>query len=545
METLDAHTSPHPRDLLTSTTRLDSPLRPRALTAVDGVWSILTSRFVLQLVTAFLAYYIAGKIGQATTNIRSGNLGPVWPASGMALAILLRYGYRVWPGLAAGSFLVAFQSPVSAITAMGQATGATFAALSGTFLLRRVAHFDPALSRLKDALALIVIGAFGATLLSASIGMASLYATGAQPYSGLREAWLIYWLGDATGVLLITPLVFTVPALRSIGAGKRLELAILLTSLAGACVLVFGDLPLVPIRLHVLAFAVLPFVMWAAIGFGIGGASLSVFVVAALATVLTALGFGPFSTSTPFANAALLDVLFTVLAASGLPLAAVITERMRVESQREELIRVRTSEEALADVSRRLIEAQERERNRIARELHDDICQRLSLLAITLTARGERELHQQTAEIAADLQALSHRLHSSRLELLGIAGAMRHFCEEFARQQKARIDFEASNLPDRLPSEVSLSLFRILQEALQNAAKHSNAQYFNVQLWGAQEEANLMVKDSGRGFDVAAARAGRGIGLVSMQERIWLVNGDLSIESQPQRGTRIHAHVRV
>jgi signal transduction histidine kinase len=540
---MDAHTSTHPQGALTSATRSDSGLRARAF-SVDGAWSTFTTTFVFHLVVAFLGYYIAGKLGQATTNIRSGNLGPVWPASGIALALLLRYGYRVWPGLFAGSFLVAFQSPVSAITALGQATGATLAAVLGTFLLRR-AHFEPALSRLKDALALIVIGAFGATLLSASIGMASLYATGAQPYTGLHEAWLIYWLGDATGVLLVTPLVFTVPALRSIITAKRIELAILLTLLAGASAVVFGDLPLVPIRLHVLAFAVLPFVMWAAIGFGIGGASLSVFVVAALATVLTALGFGPFSTGTPFANAALLDVFFTVLAASGLPLAAVITERQRVELEREELIRARTSEEAVADVSRRLIEAQERERNRIARELHDDICQRLSLLAVTLTARGERELHEQAAEITADLQALSHRLHSSRLELLGIAGAIRHFCEEFADQQKVRVDFEAGDLPGRLPSEVSLSLFRILQEALQNAAKHSGAQHFDVQLRGGQDEVHMVVKDDGRGFDVASARGGRGIGLVSMEERIKLVNGELSIQSKPQRGTTIYARVRL
>ena len=542
---MDAHASPRPHGVLTSTTQFDSRLRTRSIPAGDGVWSNPTTRFVLHLVMAILAYYIAGTIGQATTNIRSGNLGPVWPASGIALAIVLRYGYRVWPGLAAGSFLVAFQSPVSAMTAMGQATGATLAAVTGAFLLRRVTRFDPALSRLKDALALIVIGAFGATVLSASIGMAALYATGAQPYSGLGEAWLIYWLGDATGVLLITPLVFTLPALRSAGAAKRLELVTLLTLLAGACVLVFGDLPLVPIRVHVLAFAVLPFVMWAAIGFGVGGASLSILLIAAFATLLTALGYGPFSTGTPFANAALLDVLFTVLAASGLPLAAVITERTRVESEREDLIRARTSEEAMADVSRRLIEAQERERNRIARELHDDICQRLALLAITLTTRGERELHQQTTEITADLQALSHRLHSSRLELLGIAGAMRHFCEEFAGQQKASVDFDACDLPDRMPSEVSLSLFRILQEALQNAAKHSGERHFHVNLWGARDQVHLIVKDNGRGFDLASARAGRGIGLVSMEERIRLVKGELSIESQPQRGTRIHARVRV
>jgi integral membrane sensor domain MASE1 len=245
----------------------------------------LDGNLLVQIAIVFLAYLIAGKLGQATTNIRSGNLGPVWPASGIALAGVLAFGVRAWPGIAAGSFVVAFQSPVPALTALGQCAGATLAAVSAARLVRRFAGFDPALSRLRDALALIGLGAFASATLSATIGLASLYATRVVPYAGLTEAWLIYWLGDATGVLLITPLVFTLRTLFTIRSRKRaIELAALLTFLVATCFLVFGDLPLFPIRLHVLAFAVLPFVMWAAIDFGIGGASLSVFLIATGAT---------------------------------------------------------------------------------------------------------------------------------------------------------------------------------------------------------------------------------------------------------------------
>ena len=311
----------------------------RSAAIVKRCRAVLANKLVIQVATVFLAYLVAGKLGQATTNIRSGNLGPVWPASGIALAAVLAYGYRIWPGIAASAFLVAFQSPVFLLTAAGQAAGATLAAVSGTFLLRRVANFDPALPRLRDALALIVLGAFASATVSASIGVSSLFATQLQAYAGLPSAWLIYWLGDATGVLLVTPLVFTLPTLLEIRSrGRTVELAVLLTLLTAACFLVFGDLPLFPIRLHVLAFAVLPFVMWAAIDFGIGGASLSVFLIATAATLLTAMGSGPFSAHTPFINAALLDVLFVVLAVSGLALAAVITERERAEAEREQLI---------------------------------------------------------------------------------------------------------------------------------------------------------------------------------------------------------------
>ena len=113
-----------------------------------------------------------------------------------------------------------------------------------------------------------------------------------------------------------------------------------------ACFIIFGDLALIPIRLHVLAFAVLPFVMWAAIDFGIGGASLSVFLVATMATLATAFGYGPFAANSPFINAVLLDVLFAVLAVSGLALGAVIAERERAKSDREQLIREQTAAEA-------------------------------------------------------------------------------------------------------------------------------------------------------------------------------------------------------
>src|SRR5262249_28780479 len=161
-----------------------------------------------QAAIVFVAYFIAGKLGQATTNIRSGNLGPVWPAYGIALAAILIFGYRVWYAVAASAFLVALLSPVPALTAAGQAFGSTLGVVTGAFLLRRL-NFQRELARLQGALWLITVGAFGSALVSASIGVTVLYATHLQSYSGLGPAWLIYWLGDSTGVLLITPLALT------------------------------------------------------------------------------------------------------------------------------------------------------------------------------------------------------------------------------------------------------------------------------------------------------------------------------------------------
>jgi PAS domain S-box-containing protein len=226
-----------------------------------------------------------------------------------------------------------------------------------------------------------------------------------------------------------------------------------------------------------------------------------------------------------------------------LAVAADITER-------------KLAEEALSGMSRRLIEAHEEERTRIARDLHDDINQRLALLAIDIerlkqnppesageVANRMGELSKRTGEIAADVQSISHQLHSSKLEYLGIVAAMRSFCAEFAEQQKVEIDFSYAEIPQNLPQGISLCLFRVSQEALQNAVKHSGVRHFEVQLRGASDAIHLIVHDSGHGFDFEAAMQGRGLGLISMKERLKLVNGELTIDSQHKRGTTVHARV--
>ena len=770
----------------------DSETEPSS--AIDYWRQNAFGQYVVQISVVALAYFIAGKLGQATTSIRSSNLGPVWPAYGIALSSILLYGYRVWIGVAVGAFLVAFLSPVSHFAAAGQAAGATVAALTGAFLLHRVADFHPSLSRLRDALGLIVFGAFGSAMVSASVGVSSLQATHAKAYFGAGSAWVIYWLGDSTGVLLVTPLVLTLPSLLRIRFRASIgELAALLTFLIATCFVLFGRLSSIRVKFDVLAFAVLPFVMWAAIKFGTAGASLSVLVTATIATLETAYGQGPFAGNTPFTNAVLLDVFFSVLAVSGLTLSAVIAERdqaarkLTEEKLREyknavegaeEMIAVvdrqyryvianrkfleyrnmtsqqvtghlisdvlnpgvfetvvkekldqsfggevvryemkytypglgerdvfisyfpiegaagvdrvacimqdvterrraeeairesekrfrllantapvmiwmsgpdkqatyfnqlwldftgrseadlraglagvihpedeqrcseiysqafdqrqpfskecrlrrhdgqyrwmldigvprfhedvsfagyigscmdvtdrKLAEEALASVNRRLIEAQDQECTRIARELHDDLGQRLALLMIEMDrlshdltypdeCRGRiGELQQLASELTTDLQSLSHRLHSSRLDLQGVAAAMRGFCKQFSKQQGVEVDFRSGDLPAPVPRDISLCLYRVLQEALRNSAKHSGVRNYETHLWATQHEIHLKVKDLGKGFDTEMASAGHGLGLVSMRERLTLVGGQLSIQSQPKLGTTIHAWV--
>ena len=761
-------------------------------------------KYLAQITLVFVAYSVADKLGQVVPLISSGGIGPVWPASGIALAAVLLFGYEVWPGVAAGALFLALLSHFSPAAAVIYAIGVTLAALTGRFLLRRVVNFNPSLSRLRDVFGLIALGAFGSSVVSASIGAPVLYVH-LGGWSGFGRAWLIYWLGDSMGVLLVTPLVLSLANLRRSHVRPRIpELVALLLLLTVSCLIVFGDLPVVSVRLHILAFAVLPFIIWAAVRFGLSGATLTTFFIATIATVETAHGSGPFAQNTPFTNDLLLTVFFAVLSVSGMTLAAVIAEREQAEREREQLVRqqaamqarlrlaaivessddaiigkdmngiitewnngaerlygypaaevigkpvsllvppecsddladtmamlrrgqivknresqrqtkdgtrihvsltmsalrdlegrivgvstiardvserkrqeiaLRESEgrfrlvadtapvliwmsgpdklctffnqgwleftgrsmeqelgegwasgvhpedlerclriysgafdarvdfemeyrlkrfdgkyrwivnygvprfesdgvfcgyigscvditdrklaaESLEELSGRLITAQDEERTRIARELHDDFSQRLALqgigLAQLLKRIPEAEVEERgkvqvllkgIQEISSDLHSLSHQLHSSKLEHVGLVPALMGLCEETSSKYGIQIEFTEREVSSKIPKDVALCLFRVAQEALGNLIKHSQAKRAQAELYGANDEIRLRIVDTGLGFDPTLRSPAAGIGLISMRERLRLVGGTLSVRSAPMQGTEILAQV--
>jgi signal transduction histidine kinase len=214
------------------------------------------------------------------------------------------------------------------------------------------------------------------------------------------------------------------------------------------------------------------------------------------------------------------------------------------------------TEEALLAMSGRLITAQEEERTRIARELHDDLSQRMAVLQIGLEQfkRGVPEISSQSqqqlltiaqmaSEVSSDIHSMSYQLHPARLELLGLVASLKGFCGEFSAQHKINVQFLHSDIPRQIPKDVTLCLYRITQEALQNVAKHSEAAEAEVELLSHSAEIELCISDSGRGFDVESAKRAAGLGLISMRERLRLIGGHLSIESEPSRGTRIRVRV--
>jgi PAS domain S-box-containing protein len=213
------------------------------------------------------------------------------------------------------------------------------------------------------------------------------------------------------------------------------------------------------------------------------------------------------------------------------------------------------AEEALKDVGGRLIAAQEEERRRVARELHDDFNQRLAVLSIELEQLGERlqkqpplrrtvqRLQTQAQEIAAEIHRLSYKLHPSKLDHLGLAAAVRSLCNELTDSKKLKVEFHQSGFPAVLDRDVTLCVFRIAQEGLRNCVKHSGAESARVVLTKTRNAVRLVVSDNGCGFNTKTALMEKGLGFISMKERLHLLGGEMNVYSRPLRGTRIEVSV--
>ena len=238
-------------------------------------------------------------------------------------------------------------------------------------------------------------------------------------------------------------------------------------------------------------------------------------------------------------------------------LVSSVSAMTNVEGRDRDLLRaLQQAEEARLDLAQRLVNAQEAECRRVGQELHDCVGQTLAMLTMDLeTARQaliglSPETHARLAGISDklknlghDVANLSHRLHSSKLEFLGLAVAVKALSREWAEQYQVQARCECSGVPDDLAPDVSLCLFRILQEALHNVAKHSQATKINIRLDGTTDCLRLTISDNGVGFVQNNARIRPGLGLISMRERLHLIGGRFVITTKPGFGTRIEAIV--
>ena len=511
--------------------------RPLLVNARQG-FPLRTSVLAL-FVTA--ASYVAARLGHSIVLTGRG-VSVLWPACAVLVSVLLLVPRRTWPVLIPAGLLgfvahdVQFGlSPTAIVLAnLGDTIEILVVGLGLGYAFRGVPRLDSSKAFAKYCLYALFLGPFVSAFVVAL----------AVPGSYLVN-WRIWFFSQTLAFLTITPAILSwvrvddEPRPRE-SRRSRLEAATLIGGLAllGSFVLL-GPWKGMPAALM---YAFVPFLLWAALRFGSRGVSTSTIVIAFLSIWGAIHGHGPFAGPAAFDSVLSLQLFLMFAAIPFMTLAVMAEERER-------------QQEGLSNVSRRLIEAQEEERLWIARELHDDFNQRVAMLSLDLedlerslsgsdaSAAKAGEIKAQIRELGRDIHGLSHRLHSSKLEHLGLVAACNGFCKEISERHLVEITLRSEDIPKNLPRETSLCLFRVMQEALQNAVKYSAVKRFLVSLVCIAGEIVLTVRDSGVGFDPERVMAGNGLGLSSMRERLNLVGGRFSIDSSVGRGTTVTASV--
>jgi|GEM_PF-1484492 len=312
--------------------------------------------YLAQLVILAAVYFAVAKMGLSLASFR-GIVTLVWPPTGVALAVLLLFGYRLWPGIALGALLVNLSAGAS-LAAVGIALGNTLEAVVGAFLLNRVG-LRYTLERLRDALSMVFLGAMVSPTISAAIGAASLGLTGAMAWANYGSVWWVWWLGDAMGALVVAPVLLTWSRQPRLALPLRqvVEAVGLLAALVIAGEFVFGGFYISQVANYPLAYIIFPFVIWAAFRFGQRGAVTATLVVASLAVWGTAQGVGPFVQGTIEASLLLFHGFVSTMAITAMLLAAALAERNQAE---EALKEQRAFLRQVIDINPHLIFAKDR-----------------------------------------------------------------------------------------------------------------------------------------------------------------------------------------
>jgi signal transduction histidine kinase len=497
--------------------------------------------FPLGLLLCFVAIvcYLAAILG--TTIVIPPQIDwTIWPGNILLASILILVPRRIWPAVMATALLTFavydFHIGLSVRTVIFFQLSDAAETLTAALGLTYAFGGPPKLNSLK-ALAKYFLFA---VVLAPSAGAIFGAFTNHGVY---RTGWWLSFLSQALGYLTLMPAILGWLENRSswlqAPLSRYIEAVALFVGLT-----VFGYFSFVaPSSIVLAVLTLVPFLIWAALRFGTTGVSTAAIAVAFLAIWGAVHGRGPFIAPQSTHNVPSIQVFLLFFVAPFMVLAVLAEEEGQIKQE-------------LANERARLIEAQEKERSRLARELHDDICQRLAMLSLKIekvtkvSGRGQvsfrdqlETIWQECSDLTGDVQALSHELHPSILENLGLIPALKSLCREVFEQSDVLVLLTEKNIPEILPREVSLSLFRVVQETVRNAVKYSGAKHVEVSVVGMPGEICLEVSDRGIGFELASAKNNGGLGLVSMAERIHLVNGTFRVDSQPDAGTRIHVNV--
>ena len=526
--------------------------------AVMGV--LRSPRLPLQAAAMALGYYLGASVGFAFT-MPGAPQSVMWLPNSLLLAALLVTSPRDWPIYIAAAFpsqlLVAWQNQAPLATMSLLYVTNCVDALVGASAVRMVTGGTWRLDTLR---ALVLFTLFGAVLGPLLISFLDAGITVATGWG--NSFWLAYETRTRANVLtniIVVPTVVGIVMALGVPSHRRpslrwIEAGALFVLLALVAAFVFSrPVTAAPSYLYL----PVPFLLWAALRFGAGGTGFALLIVAFVSSWNAVTGIGAFSAGEPGAN---VEELQTFLICAALPLlgfAMVVRERedafRRLALSRDES---RKGAEHVRDLAGRLINAQEEERTRIARELHDSVGQHIADLAITMTSIRRapavrhaglepefQRLYEQTVGLFSNVRTISHELHPSVLRHAGLVAALQAFCDGTRERLGITVEFEPKPV-EPLPDDVALCVYRIAQEAITNAALHGRAGNAELILERADGHVQVRVRDSGHGFDIESARRKGGLGLLSMEERARLMHGSFDLVSGPE-GTVVTARFPV
>ena len=530
------------------------------------------SRFLARSgAVAFL--YAAAAIGGLMHAVVGSTVTLIWAPSGIALAALVAHGYRMAFGVALGAFLANAWSGIPLLAAAGIATGNTLEALAGACLLARVARFRSALDRRQDVFALIVLAAVVSTTLSASVGVATLALGGMVALGDCATVWLKWWLGDMMGVLVVAPplLLWLSHSRPVMSPRKAAEALCLVAALVLVSHKIFGAPELAGQGNYPAALAVFPFVIWGALRFAQWGASVVTLVISLLAILGTTGGTGPFVVDLPVDSLVRWCAFAVVVAVTGLLLATSVAEQHRAQadlkSSHEELehrVKERTRDiaEINADLRREMVERRrlehalirvsEEQQQAIGRELHDGLGQHLTGLALLSATLQQKLCERAQPEAGAASQivelvnqatvmtrSVARGLYPAALEFGGLPAALEQLADHTRSLQEMVCVFRCGPDVQVRDPLVAINLYRVAQEAVNNAVKYSQASHLRIELTRIEDRHRLCVSDNGIGADPERIWQGQGLGMHSMRYRASLLGGTFAIERNAHRGTTI------
>jgi signal transduction histidine kinase len=490
---------------------------------------------VIALVVA-VGYYLGSQIGFLLTPAGTP-IATFWPPNAILLATFLLTPARVWWVLALAVFpahlFVQLRAHIPLVASLVWFVGNTGEALLGALCVRIFKKDKPLFESVYGVIVFLVFGVLVPTVTTSFLDAAGVLLTGlGQDYSML---WTTRLSSNIVADLTIVPtiVIFGVKGLswfRRANLWAYSEALVLTMSTVVVNLLVFGRESGVG-TFWAFIYAPLLLLIWALLRFGSGGASASLLFVALIAVWNTMHGRGPLAMQSLAYAILSLHFLLTVLAISFLTSGALIVER-------------RSSEEALRAKYGNFVHAQEQERYRIARELHDNILQRLTLLGLNLDELRAaslvfaktplNKLYEQISDISKSIRDLSHDLHPFMLEYLGLPRALRKLCRDAGARCGVTIDFSGDHLESPLPADVSSCLFRAAQEALQNIAQNSHAKTALMELRLEGRAVQLRISDDGVGLG-----SSEGAGMTLVREQLLALDGTLRISSVPSKGTVI------